>query len=85
MSISFRLPLLHSTSSVLLNSKMFYVPFLICKTPDVIPTPFLPEDIKRPITVNVAPQKLPLDEEDAVQNEETDSEDFEKASSVGSA
>ena len=28
------LPLLNSTASVLLNSKMFYVPFLICREPD---------------------------------------------------
>ncbi|KAH7727870.1 nuclear Hormone Receptor family member [Aphelenchoides avenae] len=28
------LPMLHSASSVLLHSKMFYVPFLICKNPD---------------------------------------------------
>ncbi|RCN38621.1 hypothetical protein ANCCAN_15468 [Ancylostoma caninum] len=27
------LPMLHSASSVLLHSKMFYVPFLICKNP----------------------------------------------------
>ncbi|KAE9555577.1 hypothetical protein FO519_001248 [Halicephalobus sp. NKZ332] len=28
------LPLLNSTASILLNSKMFYVPFLICREPD---------------------------------------------------
>ncbi|KAJ1356874.1 hypothetical protein KIN20_014720 [Parelaphostrongylus tenuis] len=27
------LPMLHNASSVLLHSKMFYVPFLICKNP----------------------------------------------------
>jgi hypothetical protein len=27
------LPMLHSASSVLLHSKMFYVPFLLCKPP----------------------------------------------------
>lgn len=32
-----RLPLLHSAASVLLHSKMFYVPFLICKTPQRLP------------------------------------------------
>ncbi|GMR31178.1 hypothetical protein PMAYCL1PPCAC_01373 [Pristionchus mayeri] len=31
------LPLLHSAASVLLHSKMFYVPFLICKTPQPLP------------------------------------------------
>uniref|UniRef100_A0A9J2Q046 Nuclear receptor domain-containing protein n=1 Tax=Ascaris lumbricoides TaxID=6252 RepID=A0A9J2Q046_ASCLU len=31
-----RLPLLHSASSVLLHSKMFYVPFLICKNPQCL-------------------------------------------------
>ncbi|GMT05598.1 hypothetical protein PENTCL1PPCAC_27772, partial [Pristionchus entomophagus] len=31
------LPLLHSAASVLLHSKMFYVPFLICKTPQRLP------------------------------------------------
>uniref|UniRef100_A0AAF5Q5Y9 NR LBD domain-containing protein n=1 Tax=Wuchereria bancrofti TaxID=6293 RepID=A0AAF5Q5Y9_WUCBA len=30
------LPMLHSASSVLLHSKMFYVPFLICKNPQQI-------------------------------------------------
>ncbi|VDK65060.1 unnamed protein product [Onchocerca ochengi] len=30
------LPMLHSASSVLLHSKMFYVPFLICKNPQRI-------------------------------------------------
>ncbi|VDK57594.1 unnamed protein product [Cylicostephanus goldi] len=28
-----QLPMLHNASSVLLHSKMFYVPFLICKNP----------------------------------------------------
>ena len=31
------LPNLHSTSSFLLNSKMFYVPFLICREPTLHP------------------------------------------------
>ncbi|KHN74655.1 Nuclear hormone receptor family member nhr-91 [Toxocara canis] len=32
------LPMLHSASSVLLHSKMFYVPFLICKNPQRLAT-----------------------------------------------
>uniref|UniRef100_A0A0N4ZKI1 Nuclear receptor n=1 Tax=Parastrongyloides trichosuri TaxID=131310 RepID=A0A0N4ZKI1_PARTI len=32
------LPMLHQASSVLLHSKMFYVPFLICKSPQSIAT-----------------------------------------------
>lgn len=32
------LPMLHSAASVLLHSKMFYVPFLLCKAPQQIIT-----------------------------------------------
>ncbi|VDN53626.1 unnamed protein product [Dracunculus medinensis] len=35
------LPMLHSASSVLLHSKMFYVPFLICKNPERSPITFI--------------------------------------------
>ncbi|KAI1724298.1 zinc finger, c4 type (two domains) domain-containing protein [Ditylenchus destructor] len=71
------LPMLHSASSVLLHSKMFYVPFLICKEPGAISTALTA--ISNDSNVNKS-TKLKLEE----QHDETDTEDYEKASSTAS-
>ncbi|KAI6191590.1 BMA-NHR-91, isoform b [Aphelenchoides bicaudatus] len=66
------LPMLHSASSVLLHSKMFYVPFLICKQPEhlndsVVPRPIQANPI--PKTISTSSLKLEPEETDCSSSE----------------
>uniref|UniRef100_A0A1I8C2F4 NR LBD domain-containing protein n=1 Tax=Meloidogyne hapla TaxID=6305 RepID=A0A1I8C2F4_MELHA len=65
------LPMLRTVSVVLLNSKMFYVPFLICKRPSHIEK-FQPEFLAISSSQNSSEQTVGNDE--LLKAEETDSE-----------
>lgn len=66
--------MLNSASSVLLQSKMFYVPFLICKTPEQMPG-------NASLNNCSLKEAFPVFKLEQEQHEETDSEEnYEKGS-----
>lgn len=58
--------MLHSASSVLLHSKMFYVPFLICKNPEhmSLDSPSVLALPQNPIKKAISSQSLKLEPEE---------------------
>uniref|UniRef100_A0A915CLY2 Uncharacterized protein n=1 Tax=Ditylenchus dipsaci TaxID=166011 RepID=A0A915CLY2_9BILA len=74
------LPMLHSASSVLLHSKMFYVPFLICKDPESMPMLAITNS-----TTNSTNKTDDQQQHDETDTEETYEHNVDKASSTSSS